>query len=428
MLPPRSQLARLLEPEAFVWATGIEDTFITAPWPRTGRTLDEYELTGHYDRWRDDLALIPKLGLGVARYGVPWHRIQPQPDRWDWSWAEGPLERMLELGVDPIVDLIHYGLPPWLRGAYLDPDFPARAAEFAGRLAERFRGRVRWWTPLNEPRITAWYCGKLGWWPPSRRGWRGFVEVMLAVCRGITAVSAAIRAADPGNVLCHVDATDLYESDDATLSDEVERRQEIVFLALDLVSGRVGPEHPLRPWLGEHGVDDAALSAFLPGVDLDVIGINLYPLFSRKVLKRSARGLRVRMPYADASIIERLGELYWRRYGRPVLITETATLGTVSKRMAWLASSLAAVRRLRERGVPLVGYTWWPLYALVTWAYRQGRLPPERYLAPMGLYELDGPRLVRRATAAAEVYREHALRGAAVVGALAPSEEVLHVR
>ena len=53
-LPTRSRLDEVLEPERFLWATGIEDTFITHPWPATGRTLDEYELTGHYRQWRRD--------------------------------------------------------------------------------------------------------------------------------------------------------------------------------------------------------------------------------------------------------------------------------------------------------------------------------------------------------------------------------------
>jgi hypothetical protein len=53
----------LTAPDAFWWSTGIKDTFITAPHPITGRTLDEYELTGHYDRWYDDLGLIVELGV-----------------------------------------------------------------------------------------------------------------------------------------------------------------------------------------------------------------------------------------------------------------------------------------------------------------------------------------------------------------------------
>src|SRR3954468_6422633 len=74
-LPTRSALARLTEPESFWWATGIEDTFITAPHVTTGRTLDEYELTDHYRRWRADLDLMAELGVRCARYGVPWHLI-----------------------------------------------------------------------------------------------------------------------------------------------------------------------------------------------------------------------------------------------------------------------------------------------------------------------------------------------------------------
>ncbi|HUR59499.1 MAG TPA: glycoside hydrolase family 1 protein, partial [Opitutaceae bacterium] len=53
-----SQLSHLSDPNAFIWATGIEDTFIADPWPATGRRLDEYELTLHYRRWRADLDLM----------------------------------------------------------------------------------------------------------------------------------------------------------------------------------------------------------------------------------------------------------------------------------------------------------------------------------------------------------------------------------
>lgn len=42
-----------LEPEAFVWATGIEDTF-TPQTDRVGeRALDEYALAGHDRDWRE---------------------------------------------------------------------------------------------------------------------------------------------------------------------------------------------------------------------------------------------------------------------------------------------------------------------------------------------------------------------------------------
>src|SRR4051794_25444533 len=100
LAPPRFDLSA--RPGQFIWATGLEDTFITEPWPGTGRTLDEYELTGHYRRWREDLALMAGLGVRFARYGVPWHRLNPSPGEWDWTWADGPIDRLLELGITPI--------------------------------------------------------------------------------------------------------------------------------------------------------------------------------------------------------------------------------------------------------------------------------------------------------------------------------------
>lgn len=416
----QSQLPHLTAPRTFVWATGIEDTFITAPWPQTGRTLDEYELTGHYDRWREDLALMPEIGVNAARYGIPWHRIQPARGQWNWDFVDRALERLLALHVEPIVDLVHYGLPPWIEGAYLHPDFPRFMAEYAARVAERFRGRIHAYTPLNEPRITAWYCGRLGWWPPFRRGWRGFVAVLQGACRGIVETVHVLRDVDPDILIAHVDATDLHQAADPSLEAEARHRQNLVFLPLDLVSGRVDAAHALSGWLLRHGMSEDDLAWFRErAVDLPLVGINLYPMFTHKVVRRTAAGgVRWRMPYAGGELIEKLGVMYAERYGAPIFISETASVGSVKRRRAWLQDSVAAVRNLRERGIPLVGYTWWPLFALVTWGYRQGTHPPAYYLKQMGLWDLD-PDLRRVRTPLVDEFRELAIHGCAAVGELA---------
>ncbi|MEO6003060.1 MAG: family 1 glycosylhydrolase [Opitutus sp.] len=409
-----------VSPNRFLWATGIEDTFITAPFAKTGRRLDEYELTGHYDRWSEDLDLMAELGVTAARYGIPWHRINPSPGVWDWSSADGPLNRMLELGIAPIVDLVHYGLPPWIDGAFLHREYPEYVAEYAARVADRFKGRIHAYTPLNEPRITAWYCGRLGWWPPFKQSWRGFVDVMKGICRGIVATVEALKQVDAEILPVHVDATDLYSTTDPTLESEAQHRQELVFLALDLISGRIVDGHPLRAWLARHGMTDDEFSWFQNhAVDLPFIGINLYPMFTRKVISRTAAGrTRIAMLYATGDLIEDLGRLYWQRYQAPLFIAETASTGSVRRRREWLDASVAAVARSRAAGVPIIGYTWWPLFALVTWAYRQGSHPPEYYLKQMGLWDLS-PDLEREPTALVDAYRQLVRSGCDAVGELA---------
>lgn len=420
----QSHLGPLVASDQFLWCTGIEDTFITAASPKTGRTLDEYELTRHYERWSTDLDLMAELGVSSARYGIPWHLVNPQPGVWDWKWADQPLEKLLNLNIAPIVDLVHYGLPPWIKGAFSHPDYPQYVADYASRVAERFKGRIHAYTPLNEPRITAWYCGRIGWWPPFRHGWSGFVEVMKGVCRGIVTTVGALKSVDPEILPVHVDATDRYTTTDSTLEPEAAHRQEIVFLALDLISGRMNPAHPLHSWLLRHGFTQVDFEWFQTrAVPLDCIGINLYPMFTAKVLSRNAQGrARIAMVYADGKLIEDLGSMYWERYRAPLLISETAATGTVRRRQRWLDDSVAAVRQVRAKGVPLIGYTWWPLFALVTWAYRQGSHPPEYYLKQMGLWDLDAA-FHRLPTKLVQSYRALIEGGNRAVGSITPRIE-----
>jgi hypothetical protein len=135
------------------------------------------------------------------------------------------------------------------------------------------------------------------------------------------------------------------------------------------------------------------------------------------------------------------------KYNRPVFISETSMNGTPAQRGRWLDDSIKAVTVMREQNVPLVGYTWWPLFALIDWVYRDGahpiegyiarngppgldpaylsgtlqtlgwnqveQLPLEAYLAPMGLYELemqfDGT-FARIETPLVDQYRQHIRR------------------
>lgn len=419
--PTRSNLDTLLAPEAFLWATGIEDTFITAPHPQTGRTLDEYDLTQHYGKWREDLDLVASLGVGFARYGLPWPRIQPTPTRFDFSWPDQVFAKMEALGITPIVDLVHYGTPPWLTGGFGAADYPARVSEYAGRIAERYRGRVHWYTPLNEPRITAHYCGRLGWWPPYERGWGGFLRVLLAVSRGIVETQRTLRAVDPEIVIAHVDATDRYRATEPSAQAADDLRQSLVFFSLDLMMGRVDSRHSLLPFLRRHGVGDEDLAWFQERASSpDLIGLNLYPMFTNKLVVPSGGGTRIRMRSGSGELIEDLGQRYFDRYGLPMIISETAAVGR--RRGAWLADSLAAVKRLRGRGTPMIGYTWWPLFALIAWAYRERTLPIDRYLLQMGLWDLrrtDEGDLLRVETSVAQAFREAVAGGWRRVGRLA---------
>lgn len=408
-----------MEPESFLWATGIEDTFVFNPHEKTGRILDEYELTKHYERWFEDLDLMGSLGVSTARYGIPWYRLQPEKNRWDWSFADAALGKMLDLGIAPIVDLIHYGTPGWMGGAFLNPDFPDYMAEYASAVAERYEGRIRWYTPLNEPRITAHYCGRIGWWPPNRFGWRGFAEVMMACAKGMVKTEKALHAVDPEIVCLHVDATETYEAANRAAEPEVVFRQELIFLATDLISGGLSSDRPLHDWLLKLGTAPKDLDWLQEnGTPPDVIGTNMYPMFSRREVTKEAGKTKFRAPYGTREMVKELCRAFYERYRRPVMISEIATRGSIQRRLDWLDESLAGVRELRSEGVPVIGYTWWPMFSLITWAYRQKVGALADYIVPMGLWDLRGDSLERVETEVVRRYRALTAEGYRPAGRL----------
>ncbi|HSE97957.1 MAG TPA: hypothetical protein VLD57_06760, partial [Blastocatellia bacterium] len=195
---------------------------------------------------------------------------------------------------------------------------------------------------------------------------------------------------DPTSVMVHVEATGLSRAarQDLEILAAEERRRG--FLCYDLLTGRVTHEHPLFPWLvyNEASPDDLSYIASR-AIKLDVIGMNFYPQWSTQELHVNKRGrLAYRATEPEGSGFARLIEEYYHRYQVPIIITETSAHMSDEVRSRWLEQSLAAIKALRGQGVPVQGYTWFPLFTMIDWRYRFGHEPVENYRIELGLYTL----------------------------------------
>jgi beta-glucosidase/6-phospho-beta-glucosidase/beta-galactosidase len=433
-------------PEDFIWAGGIEDTFI--PQERPGlRRLDEYELTQHYEQWRGDLDRAASLGIKALRWGVPWYRVERAPGEFDWSWIDEVLDYMVRgLGIQPIVDLMHYGTPLWLEGSFAGPSYPERVAAYASAFARRYGGLVRFYTPLNEPTVNAEFCGLRGHWPPYLASYQGYLRVLLPIARGIQLTAQAIRAADPDAVLVAVEAMGWSRPASPEVQAAADFRDRIEFLAWDLVSGAVDESHPLHGWLLANGATEAELAALRAGAtEHDIFGVNFYPWAAAEIeiVERAAAepdfsDIRVYLWSATAGPDDRgapvmravprdgrlLADVLRRCYahvGRPLMVTETSANEDIAGRAAWMDETLEAVRTARAEGVPVIGYTWFPLITMVDWAYRTGDKPVADYLLYLGLWDShfdDAGVLVRKETPLVEKYRGYVANPESAVGRL----------
>lgn len=374
-------------PGSMTWLLGIEDTCVY-PAPRFDMApLDEYELTGHTDQWREDLAAVRDLGATALRYGVNWPLVHPAPGVFDWTALDERLEYAArELGLTVIADLVHYGTPVWLDGSFADPAYPDAVAEFAGAFAGRYRGLVDHLTPLNEPVTTASFCGLRGVWPPALSGWTGWTTVTLGIIDGIRRTIVAARAANPGAVIVHVEASALYMPSTADLEEHADLLRAIAALPTELLLGLVDAGHPMHAWLLQHGADAATLAGLqsdVPAVDL--LGVNYYPDLTPRTLVRGAGTIeQIATNRWTEGLRDRLHH-FAERFDVPMLVTETSIEGTEAVRADWLVESARAVLELRNEGLDIRGYTWWPLFDFVDWSYASGGRNVEEFLlAPDG--------------------------------------------
>src|SRR5438128_12689542 len=101
----------------FVWGAGIECSFL----PHIG--VDQFDWTQHNRFWRDDLKRArEELGISHLRYALPWHKLEPSPGHFDFSYADERIEECDRLGITLLMDVMHFGTPLWLKQAVGDPE------------------------------------------------------------------------------------------------------------------------------------------------------------------------------------------------------------------------------------------------------------------------------------------------------------------
>ncbi len=389
---------RVTSPHLEVWA-GVEAT--------TVRVGDNYfhqlDQSGHATRL-DDLDRFASLGIKAIRYPVLWERTAPDgPESADWSWADERLGRLRELGVRPIVGLVHHGSGP-AHTSLLDPAFPEKVAQYARAVAERYPW-VEEYTPINEPLTTARFSALYGHWYPHRRDDQAFAQALLIQCRAVVLAMRAIREVNPDARLVQTD--DLGKTfSTPTLAYQADLENERRWISWDLLTGRLTPDHLMWGWLRRcAGVEDAELAWFHENpCPPDIVGINTYLSSERFLDERVDRypteipGTNGRHTYVDvlaarvlpegASGPEALLCETWERYGLPIAVTEAHNGCTREEQLRWLDEMWRGAHGACAAGADVRAVTAWSLLGAFDWNTLLTR--QDNFYEP-GVFDLRAP-------------------------------------
>ncbi|OHV32902.1 beta-glucosidase [Parafrankia colletiae] len=391
----------------------------------------------HFHRYREDVALMARLGLTAYRFSVAWPRVVPSGsgpvNPRGLAFYDRLVDELLAAGIDPWLTLYHWDLPQPLQdaGGWPNRDTALRFVDYAEHVVTALGDRVRHWSTLNEPWCSAFEGHLTGRHAPGVRDVRAAVRSVhhLLLAHGLgTAMLRTHGAGDVGVTLNLIPAEPPPAGDGGTTGPDsgvgggaedavrlVDGQQ--IRLWLDPVLRGVYPSDVIADFAragAELPVRDGDLA--LIAAPVDWIGVNYYaphlvapgpdpnpaptPFAGADAMTRvettddvTALGWPVR-PASFLRLLRRLGADH---PGVPFYIhengaaydDEVAADGTVHDplRLRYLAEHLDVVRQASEEGVDVRGYFVWSLLDNYEWA--------EGYRMRFGVVHVDFDTLVR---------------------------------
>ncbi|MGO4525447.1 family 1 glycosylhydrolase [Microvirga sp. 2MCAF35] len=366
----------------FMFATGIENSIPTI---NNGRTrIDQMEKCGHYTHWRTDFELLEDLDIQVLRYGPPLHKTFIGPGRYDWTFADMTFGELQRRDIIPIVDLCHFGVPDWI-GNFQNPDFPALFASYAEDFARRFPW-VQLYTPINEMFICAEFSAAYGWWNEQLTSDQAFVTALKHIVKANVLAMERILKVRPDALFIQSESSEYFHAENPFAIKPAEVLNARRFLSLDLNYGR-RVDSEMYEFLMDSGMSRDEYHFFLSRSSLRhhcIMGNDYYVTNEHRVREDGTTEAA-----GDVFGYDEITRQYYDRYRLPVMHTETNLMQGPNgdEAVNWLWKQWANVLRVRNTGVPIVGFTWYSLTDQMDWdtALRE----ENNRVTPVGLYDLD---------------------------------------
>lgn len=181
-------------PKGFVWGAATSAYQIEGAaradgrgesiWDRFSHTPSKVEdgSTGdvacdHYNRWKEDVALMKQLRLQAYRFSIAWPRVFPlgrgtRNDR-GLDFYSRLVDELLANGIEPYVTLYHWDLPQALQdeGGWANRATAEAFVEYADAVSRRLGDRVKNWITHNEPWCASLLSHQIGRHAPGIQDW-----------------------------------------------------------------------------------------------------------------------------------------------------------------------------------------------------------------------------------------------------------------
>lgn len=411
-------------PEGFVWGVAtssyqiegavdvggrgesIWDVFCREP-GRVHNGDDGSVACDHYHRYRDDVAMMKRLGVKAYRFSIAWPRIFPtghetEPNEEGLAFYDRLVDALLEAGITPWATLYHWDLPATLgeEGGWTNRAVCDAFVRFTDAMTKRLGDRVKHWITHNEPWCSSILSYQLGEQAPGLKDWGASLQaahhILLSHGMAMPVIRRNVPGAKAGITLNLCPAWPASPSEaDATATKWFDGWFNRWFL--DPIYGRGYPADMVASYRAEDRLPGNWDTLIQPGdletmsAEADFLGINFY---SRGIIRSDKIPEADNMPPTihDSGVKTDMG---WEVYApsltnllldlsrdypvKEIVITENGCAypdgpgedGAIhdTRRVDYFAQHLAACHAAIEQGAFLTGYFAWSLMDNFEWAF-----------------------------------------------------------
>ncbi len=324
----------------------------------------------HYRLYREDARLMQDMGLEIYRMGLEFSRIEPQRGVFDSKAIEHYKDEMRllnEKGIRVLVTLHHFANPMWFEhmGAFENSESVQIFTQYVEHVVEQFGDLCCEYVTINEPNVYAVNGFTFGEWPPAKKSVAATFKVMKNMAKAHLAAYETIHRvrkehgfagrtmvgfANHYRVFVPYRSRNLIDKAVAKLFDLAFQGAITDAMAWGKFSFPLGlfsrKKGDFCDYFGINYYTRSAMrgfeNTFLPDRPVNDLGWELYP-----------EGITL------------LSERFYKRYGKPVWITENGTCDSEDAfRTQYLYDHLKA---LSQTSAPVERYYHWTLMDNFEW-------------------------------------------------------------
>ena len=361
----------------------------------------------HYNKYKEDIALMRELGINSYRFSISWSRIFPdgigRVSEDGVRFYSDLIDELLRNGIEPYVTLFHWDYPYALyrKGGWLNDESVSWFAEYARKVVELYSDRVKYFITMNEPQcfIGQGYLEAIHA-PGVKLPYRDVFQMAHNVMKAHGAAVIAMREAAKGDIKIGYAPTCSanYPATDSPEDIEAARRSFFACPDLDeyVMWSVAWWSDPVM--LGKYPEDGLEkYKDYLPEITEEDMKLMHQPLDFYAQNIYNGREIRAGKS-GEPEVVERGADfpktaigwpitpkcLYWGpkfltdRYGLPFYISENGMGGVDAltedrkihdnDRIEFLDAYLGELLRAKEDGVDVRGYFLWTLMDNFEWA------------------------------------------------------------